>query len=208
VIALLTGLVVHEEADGTVVLDVNGVGYEVLAPLGTIGRLRAGTPQGALTLFVHTHVREDTFQLFGFASALDRTVFRLLIGVSTVGPRTAMAVLSSLPAPELARVISRKELARLTAVPGIGKKIAERLLLELRDKLPSGAELAAGPRPAPAGPVPTGPAPDNRERLVFALTRSGYRQQEVERVAEQLGDKLDALPLPELVREALRLLAK
>lgn len=211
-IALLTGQVIHEEGDGTLVVDVQGVGYEVLAPLGTVGRLRgqATDAKAPLTFHIHTHVREDAFQLFGFSSVNEKAIFRLLIGVSTVGPRTALSILSSLPGPELAKVIARKELGRLTSVPGIGKKIAERLLLELRDKLPVTGELstapAAGKSAQAAGSV--GPAPATREQLVSALTRLGYRQPEAERATEQLGDKLDAVTLPELIKEALRLLAK
>ena len=178
------------------------------AARASCGRLRASVPDGPLTFFVHTHVREDTFQLFGFLSAQERQVFRLLLGVSTVGPRIALAVLSSLPAAELSRVIARRELARLTAISGIGKKIAERLLLELRDKLPltEGAPPRAPRQGALAASPP--PSPDTRDRLISALTNSGYKPAEAERAAEQLGERLEELPLPELIREALRMLAK
>ncbi|RYE90020.1 MAG: Holliday junction branch migration protein RuvA [Myxococcales bacterium] len=209
-IAMLTGRVAHEEPDGTLVVDVNGVGYELLAPLGTIGRVRGAGNKAAtdpLTFFVHTHVREDVLQLFGFSSSFERSVFRDLLGVSTVGPRTALSILSAVPANELGQVIARKELGRLTGIPNVGKKTAERLLLELRDKLPAGA-----PGPAPARPmggnrtVPSGSA--NRAMLISALTNSGYKAAEAERAADLLGDRLEILPVPELVREALRVMSK
>lgn len=193
------------------VVDVNGVGYELLAPLGTTGRLRGSSnkgPQDALTFFVHTHVREDVLQLFGFASAFERTVFRELLGVSTVGPRTALSILSHVPANELGRVIARKELGRLTGIPNVGKKTAERLLLELRDKLPSNGSSVVEPR-APGKAASSAPAAgDNRAVLISALTNSGYKPVDAERAAELLGDRVDVLPVPELIREALRVLVK
>jgi Holliday junction DNA helicase RuvA len=210
-IAMVTGRIAHEEPDGTLVVDVNGVGYELLAPLGTVGRLRGAGNKGPaepLTFHVHTHVREDTFQLFGFSSASERSVFRELLGVSTVGPRTALSILSNIPATELGRVIARKELGRLTSIPGVGKKTAERLLLELRDKLPStgGAE----PRPAPgkAAAASAAPSGDSRAMVISALTNSGYKPADAERAVELLGERVDVLPVPELIREALRLLVK
>lgn len=217
---MVTGRVAHEESDGALVVDVNGVGYELLAPLGTVGRVRgAGQkgPQDALTFFVHTHVREDVLQLFGFSSAFERTVFRELLGVSTVGPRTALSILSHVPANELGRVIARKELGRLTSIPNVGKKTAERLLLELRDKLPAGAPGpagttgAAGTAPEPrlvSKPTSVPSGADNRAMLISALTNSGYKPIDAERAAEMLGERVEVLPVPELIREALRVLAK
>src|SRR5579859_1351934 len=133
-IGRLTGKVLAEEGDGTVVVDVGGVGYELSVPLGTVGRATVGAA-GDATFYVHTHAREDALSLFGFATEPDRLAFRTLIGVSSVGPKTALAVLSALPAAELGRAIAAKDLGKLTSIPGIGKKTAERLVLELRDKL-------------------------------------------------------------------------
>jgi Holliday junction DNA helicase RuvA len=202
-IARLTGMIVAEEGDGTLVIDVGGVGYEVLAPLGTVGRMRANAPTGPLTFHVHTHVREDAFTLFGFGTALDREVFRTLLSISNVGPKIALAVLSSLPSSELSRVVARKELARLTSIPGVGKKTAERLLLELRDKLPA-PRAGEADTPRAAAPAKQGA----RDLLLGALTSMGYKPQEAERAAEQLGDKVDELPLADAIREALRVLAR
>lgn len=205
-IGRLTGKVTQED-DGNVVIDVNGVGYELVVPLGTIGRAPVDEG-GRSTLYVHTHVREDIFSLFGFASEGDRVAFRTLIGVSSVGPKTAIAVLSALPAPDLGQAIARKELGKLTSITGIGKKTAERLLLELKDKV---AILeAAGPRGnAAANAAPVGPAASSTgDLLARALVNMGYRQGEADRAIEQLGGKLGEMPLPELLKEALAVLSK
>src|ERR1700761_2213878 len=113
-IGRLTGKVVAQEADGSVVLDVAGVGYELAAPLGTLGRARLDDA-GRVTLWVHTHVREDALALFGFSDEAERAAFRSLLGVSNVGPKIAVAVLGALPAAELARAVGRKDLAALTS---------------------------------------------------------------------------------------------
>jgi Holliday junction DNA helicase RuvA len=199
-IGRLTGTVVAQEADGVLVVDVGGVGYEVFAPLGTLGR--AGGDAGRVTLFVHTHVREDALLLYGFASEFERFAFRTLLGVSSVGPKTALAVLSALPASDLARAVAEKDVGRLTKVPGIGKKSAERLVLELRDKLPVTGE----PRAEVATPRPG--RSRTEELVVSALTNMGYRAAEAERAVASLGNELDARPVAELVREALAVLAK
>jgi Holliday junction DNA helicase RuvA len=206
-IGRLTGRVTQED-DGNVVIDVNGVGYELVVPLGTIGRAKADD-EGRTTLFVHTHVREDIFSLFGFASEGDRLAFRTLIGVSSVGPKTAIAVLSALPAPDLGQAIARKELGKLTSITGIGKKTAERLLLELKDKV---AILeAAGPRGTASGAstAPISVAPSSTgDLLARALVNMGYRQGEADRAVEQLAAKIGETPLPELLKEALAVLSK
>jgi Holliday junction DNA helicase RuvA len=203
-IGRLTGKVVAQEAEGAAVVDVGGVGYEVLVPLGTIGRA-ASDEGGRCTLYVHTHAREDALTLFGFATDADRLTFRTLIGVSNVGPRTALAILSTLPAEDLARAIAAKDLAKLTGIPGIGKKTAERLVLELRDRLVKPVAVAArseGPssREAPVARV--------QDVLLGALTRMGYRALEAERAIATLGPRVDVEPLADLVRDALALLAK
>ena len=203
-IGRLTGRVIAQEADGSIVLDVGGVGYELAAPQGTLGRARPDDT-GRVTLWVHTHVREDALALFGFADEGERIAFRALLGVSNVGPKIAVAVLGALPAAELARAIARKDLSALTSVSGIGKKIAERLLLELRDKLPLGPLPVAMPAGAPPGPRTAG---DDEERLRTTLTGMGFRPAEADRVVATLGDRIHAAPLPELLREALALLAK
>jgi holliday junction DNA helicase RuvA len=177
---------------------VGGVGYELLTPIGALGRL--GGDAATVTFFVHTHVREDALILYGFATDADRTAFRALISVSNVGPKTAIAVLSALPGPELARTIANKDVPKLTSISGVGKKTAERLVLELRDKL--SLEGALGTATAAAS------APKGSELLIGALVNMGYRQAEAERAVTALGDRMGKAPLADLVREALVVLAR
>ena len=202
-IGRLTGKVIAQEEDGAIVVDVAGVGYELTVPMGTLGR--AKEEEGRTTFYVHTHAREDLLVLFGFATASDRVAFRTLIGVSNVGPKTAIAVLGALPASELAQAIAAKDVTKLTSVPGIGKKTAERLLLELRDKLAI-ADAVASTQASP--PAPGAKLSSPAELTVSALTRMGYRPAEAERAVNALGDKVAQMPLVEAVREALALLAK
>lgn len=207
-IGRLSGRVVEESADGTVVIDVHGVGYDVAMPIGSLGRLIASSgPAGAtrpaspeVTVFVHTHVREDALSLFGFATREDRAAFRALIGVSSIGPKTAMAVLGALPGPELSITVGRGDVAKLTKIPGIGKRTAERIVLELKDKLPAVAGAASATIEGAASAAPRGGQATLVER---ALVEMGFRPPEAERAVAALGDKIDSAPLPELVRLAL-----
>jgi Holliday junction DNA helicase RuvA len=203
-IGRLTGNVVAQEADGTVVLDVAGVGYELAVPLGTLGRTRPDDA-GRVTLWVHTHVREDALALFGFADEVERSAFRTLLGVANVGPKIAVAVLGSLPASDLARAIARRDLAALTAVPGIGKKIAERLLLELRDKLVLTPTSTPAKAAQPAGTLHPG-GPD--DRLRGALVGMGFRPGEADRAVTALESRIATASFEDLLREALGILAK
>ncbi len=203
-IGRLTGRVIAEDEDGAIVVDVGGVGYEVTTPIGTRGRSRVD--DGVITLFIHTHVREETFSLFGFATEVDRTAFRTLIGVSSVGPKTAVAVLSALPGAELGRVIARKELARLTSISGIGKKTAERPLLELEGKLTTTDVRVSGDPSAPL--VSRKGEGDKAELLHGALTRMGYRREEADRAVKTLETEIEGRTLAELLREALVILSR
>jgi Holliday junction DNA helicase RuvA len=202
VIGRLTGKIVAQDADGFVVLDVGGVGYEVAAPLGTLGRVRADD-DGRVTLWVHTHVREDTLALYAFSDERERMAFRALLGVSNVGPKIAVAVLGALPAAELARAITRQDVTAFKGVPGVGRKIAERLLLELRDKLPEGESAVTTEPPAPGRAAQSGD-----ERLRGALTGLGFRPVEADRAIATLGARLQSAPFEELLKEALAILAK
>jgi Holliday junction DNA helicase RuvA len=208
-IGRLSGRVVDEAADGTIVLDVHGVGYEVAMPIGSLGRLLASSgPRPAtppeISIFVHTHVREDALQLFGFATREDRAAFRALIGVSTIGPKTAMAVLGALPGPELSMAVGRGDVAKLTKIPGIGKRTAERIVLELKEKLPMVAGAVAA---VPGGPAPA-PAAGQAALVERALVEMGFRPPEAERAVAALGDKVETTPLPDLVRQALAQLVR
>jgi Holliday junction DNA helicase RuvA len=203
-IGRLVGRVVAHEADGVSVLDVAGVGYEVTVPQGTLGRARADDA-GRITLWVHTHVREDALSLFGFSDEVERAAFRVLLGVSNVGPKIAVAVLGALPAGELATAVARKDLTAFTSVSGVGKRIAERLLLELRDKLPV-VPADDGAHDAPSTAQGRGTA-DWAERLRSALTGMGFRPAEAERAVSSLGAR-DGVGFETLLRDALALLAK
>jgi holliday junction DNA helicase RuvA len=200
VIGRLRGRVAGDEVSGPVVIDVGGVGYEVITPAGTLGRARK--PGGdEVELVIHTHVREDALELFGFANEGERRIFRLLIGVPNVGPKTALGVLSALPAAELSRAVRAGDVVRLTKVPGIGKKTAERLVLELKEK------LAMDGLVEPSGATPSQPAGDAAARLTSALTNMGYRASEAEKAVASLGPRVDSSPLGELLREALAILS-
>lgn len=195
-IGRLTGTVVDEAADGSVVLDVHGVGYEVFLPLGTLGRLGR---EGEVTLSVHTHVREDAMTLYGFASADDRAAFRTLLGVSGVGPKLALSILSVLDAPTLAAAVEAGDKNAFKGISGVGKKTVEHLLVDLKGKLMvvPGAPL----RTAPARPVASAPS---AEVVVALLVNMGYRRPEAESAVGSLGEeRLRADPVDQLLREAL-----
>ena len=200
-IGRLTGVVAAEALDGTIVVDVGGVGYEVATPIGTVGRARGLSGGDVVTLHVHTHVREDQLALFGFATLDDRIAFRTLIGLSNVGPRTALAVLSAMPAEDLARAVVQKDRARLESIPGIGKKTAERLLFDLADKL-------TAPTAGPVGVARPATGPSQGDRLAGALAHMGWKPAEVDRALTALRPKLAEQPLEALIREALSLLAR
>lgn len=201
-IGRLTGTVIHEEPTGALVLDVNGVGYELSCPIGTVGRAekRVQGDHSLVVLHVHTNLRQDALELFGFSGAEERAAFRQLINVPNVGPRLALSVLNVLPANELVDVIDAEDKARLSKVPGVGKKTAERLVLELRGKLPrsSGGKTTAT---SPAG------GEDMSSRLVAALTGLGYKSAEAEKAAQALVPGRQGNDLSSLLREALSYLA-
>jgi Holliday junction DNA helicase RuvA len=200
-IGRLVGKLVTDDVDGIVILDVAGVGYELTVPLGAVGRARSDGPASALTLFVHTHMREDRLELFGFASELERRVFRLLLTLPGVGPRLALAVLSALPPAELAQAVERGDVKRLNKISGVGKKTAERLVLELSEKLPRMSGL--NERPEARGPDLHG----DEARLVGALTNMGYKPADAERAAKGLRERLGKEPISDLLRAALAELA-
>lgn len=200
-IGRLVGKVVEDGADGTAILDVRGVGYQVTAPLGTLGRA-APDESGSITLWIHTHVREDALLLYAFATREDRAVFELLISVSSIGPKIALSILGSMSVHDLAGIIAAGETSKLTRVPGVGKKTAERIVLELKDKL-----LAAPPAATATTPVRPAPRGAKGELLHGALTRMGYRPAEADRAVAALGSRVESEPLADLVREALAVLA-
>ena len=196
----LRGRVLSEEPSG-VILDVSGVGYELTIPVGTLGRARTAA-DGELELWVHTHVREDALELFGFGSELERRVFRMLVTVPNVGPKTAVGVLGALSIGELSHAIAARDLGRLSKVPGIGKKTAERLVVELIDKLPALVPNETGGKPLGG----KAPAAGTAQLLLKALVNMGYRPAEAERAVEHLGKRVEAEPVSDLLRAALAFL--
>lgn len=179
-------------------VDVNGVGYEVEAPMTTFYDLP--DPGAEVTLHTHLVVREDAHTLFGFLRLSDRALFRSLIRISGVGPRMALAILSGMSAEAFARCIRDNDATALTRVPGVGKKTAERLVVELRDKLgkgePGGAELPAVAS-GPANPV---------EEAVGALIALGYRPPDASRMVRAIEAR--DLAVEEIIRRALQAAAK
>jgi Holliday junction DNA helicase RuvA len=180
------------------IVDVGGVGYRVTIPLSTF--YRVGEPGAEVTLLTHTHVREDTLALFGFLTAVEQALFERLIAVSGVGPKLAVSVLSGIEAPELVAALRSSDVARLTRIPGVGKKTAERLVVELKDKV--AMLLPPGP-PTPAEE----PAGDKAD-LVSALANLGYTRAEAEKAAERALREDGGARFEDLLRRSLLALSR
>jgi len=200
-IALLTGRLAFK-APTHLALDVQGVGYEVFIPLSTYYNLP--NVQDSLTLSIHTHVREDAIQLFGFSTPQEKDAFVLLLSVSGIGPKSALGILSALPVSDLVSAIQSGDVEKLETVPGIGKKSAGRLVLELKDKLtklhpalmPPDAQLLKG-------------RDEQFDDALSALTNLGYRASDAKealKAAQQ--SRSGPLTLQELIREGLKKLAR
>jgi holliday junction DNA helicase RuvA len=198
VIAHLRGQL-FEKHPSRLIVDVQGVGYEVFVPLSTFYDL--GDPGSEVALRIHTHVREDQLALYGFGSELELELFERMIGVSGIGPRLALAVLSGIDPQDLLRAVEIGDVARLTAIPGVGKKTSERIVLELKDRLPKTRMPASGA----AAP------PSLRDDVLSALANLGYHRPLAERAVESalqaLGGGSDA-GFERTLKDALRELAK
>lgn len=195
-IARLFGRVADKQPSRLIV-DVSGVGYDVHVPLSTY--YVSPDVGGELALRIHTHVREDQLALFGFATELELTMFEKLIAVSGIGPKLALSVLSGIEPRDLAGAIVRNDLARLTAIPGVGKKTAERICVELRDRLPKAIEAAPG-------------SPDDslREDLVSALGNLGYHRQAIDKVLDKIlpASERETAKFEDVLRAALKDLSR
>lgn len=198
-IGYLRGTLVDRTAKGEVLVDVNGVGYRVSVPTGALGRL--GPLDGAVVLHVHTHVREDALVLFGFPTREERGCFEVLLGAHGVGPSLALAILSAHTPVSLRAAVASDDVDALTVVPGVGKKTAARLLIELKSRLDvddsdgyAGAIAAAGEA---TGPEPVDPRTDVRA----ALGELGFGADEIRAVLRRLPAEGTA---QELLRLALR----
>jgi Holliday junction DNA helicase RuvA len=196
VIARLTGQIVEKQAT-RVIVDVRGVGYEVHVPLSTFYHLP--DPGGEVTLRVHTHVREDAIVLFGFATPLEQQVFERLIAISGIGPKLALSVLSGIDPIDLVRAVQSGDVGRLTRIPGVGKKTAERIGLELKDRLrqPWAVEIAAAAGQAPG-------EADLRADLLSALLNLGYHRALAERAVDGALKLAGERTFERLLKDALR----
>ena len=196
-IALLTGNIVHKSVN-QIIVDVGGVGYRLLIPLSSFYSL---PEEGAVRLHVHTHVREDALQLFGFLTMEEKEMFGLLLTISGVGPKLALNILSNIPVNDLKCALTQGNVKQLSSLPGIGKKTAERLVLELREKIPGGAPEAAATGSAAAN------VGDQREDALSALVNLGYK----ESLSKKALDKLEIVPgtsLEEILKAALKILLR
>jgi Holliday junction DNA helicase RuvA len=198
-IASISGKLKRKGTDYLIV-DVSGVGYQVHVPLSTY----CGIPEKGddVSLHIHTHLREDSLSLFGFLTEAEKDMFLLLTGVSGIGPKLALAILSSLSVGDLSGAIRTSDDAKLCAIPGIGKKTAARMVLELKDKIqhliPSSAEFS------PAAAAGTGDVED----VTSALVGLGYKKLLAEETVRKIRDSRPGLAIEELIREALSILMK
>lgn len=199
-IALLTGKIVHKAPDH-IILDVNGVGYRVQIPFSTYYVLPA--EGSSVSLQIHTSVKEDAINLYGFRTQQEKELFQLLIGVSGVGPKLANGILSNSQPLELADSLLRGDLARLSAIPGIGKKTAERLVLELKEKVKKlGLTLPPSQQSAPAAAKM-----EIREDVLSALINLGYKESVVQKALGDVQVAEDAT-VESTLKQALKILMK
>ena len=195
-IGFLRGRIIKKQPPG-LILDVNGVGYELEASMNTFYRLP--DPGEEIELLTHLSVREDSHTLYGFGSEDERNLFRALIRVNGVGAKMALAILSGTEAAEFGQCIETGDATRLQRLPGVGKKTAQRLIVEMRDRLDG---WRAGAQPDQAGPAPRPRAADPVGEAVSAMISLGYRPQEASRLVHAVaGDGMDS---ETLIRAALK----
>ena len=200
-IAALTGRLAAK-APSHLTLEVQGVGYEVFIPLSTFYALP--DLNEATSLRIHTHLREDAIQLFGFLTSLEKEAFVLLNGISGIGPKLALSVLSTLSVPDLVSAVTAGDVDKLASVPGIGKKSAGRIALELKDKV---ERLRVTPSPIPQ--AASGPLGRLQEDALSALVNLGYKAADVKEAIKRAAQvRPEPIPLTELIREVLKDLAR
>ena len=197
-IAQLRGAIV-EKQPSRLIVEAGGVGYDVQVPLSTFYVL--GEPGTPVTLRIHTHVREDVIALYGFATPLEQSLFERLISISGIGPKLALAVLSGIEPVELIKAIRLQDVARLTAIPGVGKKTAERIGLELKDRLPASLQAAG------QGTAATAPGDHLRDDLLSALLNLGYQRGVAEKAIDRTLQE-SAAGFEQALRDVLRGLMK
>ncbi len=195
-IAHLRGTLLSKHPNQAVV-ETGGVGYDVTISVPTFSDLPAAGTE--IALHIHTHVREDTIALYGFLRPSEKLLFEKLISVSGIGPKLAITILSGMPADEMVAAIRSNDVARLTRIPGIGRKTAERMVLELRDKLPEAAPSTAMPTPAKSAV---------EEDVLSALVNLGYPRANAEKALQVATKVGKATTFDALFREALGALSK
>lgn len=193
-IGRISGTLAHK-APGEITVDVGGVGYHIFIPLSVFYRLPELGEK--VSLHIHTHLREDALQLFGFLEPEEKQVFLLLNGVAGIGPKLAITILSGIPADDLARALKEGDHPRLLSIPGVGKKLAERMIVELRDKVVS----------LPAQQVALGNGSQLMRDAVSALVNLGYRRGDAEKSVREITQKEEGT-LAEVLKEALRRLSQ
>ena len=199
-IAHLSGTLLSKQAT-SVIVDVGGVGYEVTIPLSTFYDLE--DMGSTVQLRIYTHVREDTIALFGFKSPNEKLMFEQVTSISGIGPKLGITILSGMPVDELVAAIRQSNLARLTSIPGIGKKTAERLVVELRDKLAKVLTVPADEQTAPHG------VSQPQEDVISALVNLGYAKASAEKAVQTVVSTSKTEPaFEELLRTALRQLSR
>lgn len=202
-IAYLSGKLLEKQAN-TAIVDVGGVGYEVSIPLSTFYEL--GEVGSDVNLRIYTYVREDTLQLFGFKTLRERDLFLRLISVQGIGAKMGIAMLSGMSADEIILAIRTDNVVRIKSIPGVGQKTAERIIIELRDKvgeLSSGAALSEGP--SNLEPLPSDAVFDD---ALSALTNLGYQRSAAEKALKQSAQEGTEMSVQKLLRRALQVLAK
>jgi holliday junction DNA helicase RuvA len=200
-IAHLSGKLLEKQAN-SVIVDVGGVGYEVTIPLSTFYEI--GEPGTDIELRIYTHVREDAIQLFGFKTTRERDLYLKLISVQGIGAKSGVTMLSGMSADEIVSAIRSNDLGRLTAIPGVGRKTAERLVIELRDKVGDLAAAAAASSMA-SDELPADAVFDD---ALSALVNLGYQRAAAERALKKVTQEGADMSVQKLLRRSLQVLAK
>lgn len=197
-IGFLHGKVLRKSPE-RVLLDVGGVGYEIFVPVSTYTEIEAAQLEGdgRVGLYIHTHLRDDSLSLFGFWSEREKELFEKLIAVSGIGPKLARVILSGMPPDDLIAALAAEDAKALATIPGVGKKTAERMVLELSDKVD---ELAAG--------LPDRPPAQADDDVVSALVNLGYKESQAAKVVSQARRETPEAAFAELLRDSLKRLSR
>lgn len=197
-IAQIRGHLIHK-SPGLIIVETNGIGYQLFVSLSTFYDLPE--TQQNVVLHTYTHVREDLLQLYGFSTPLEKELFQLLIGVSGIGPKLAINILSGISPSELVRSLSAGDMARLVSIPGVGRKTAERMLLDLQEKAHKVQTRGALPR------IDLRPADGITEDVVSALVNLGYKKNQAEKAVERVLRQAPEITLEKALRESLKVLS-